>query len=81
MREQKFKKKIPKESTSFRLAPQVKRKLEKEAEEYDLTLSDYIARLVIDIRDNWEQDKENLKIATTRLFSTVAFQATPPVFC
>ena len=69
MREEKFSKKLPKESTSFRLAPQEKRKLEKEAEEYNLTLSDYMARLVIDIRKNWEQDKESLKIANEKNIS------------
>ena len=43
MKEYRFTKKLPKESTSFRLAPEAKRQLEKEAKEYGLTLSDYIA--------------------------------------
>jgi len=66
MNERKFSKKIPKESTSFRMEPTEKRKLEKEAEEYGLTLSDYTARLLIDIRIESEQNKENVKITNEK---------------
>ena len=62
MKEYKFTKKLPKESTSFRLIPEAKRQLEKEAEEYGLTLSDYIAQLVVNVRAENEEYKERVSL-------------------
>ena len=62
MKEYKFTKKLPKESTSFRLIPEAKRQLEKEAEEYGLTLSDYIAQLVVNVRAENEEYKERIRV-------------------